>query len=736
MMFKTNDEQMLVKHKRSFESHYESLRNAMQSYLPEMDEDTLRRAFEFGIEAHLKQRRYSGEPYFEHCLQVAQILTSLRMDMSTIISGLLHDTVEDTDISLNDLEENFGSTVSLLVNGVTKISELKFQSKEMRQAQTFRKMLLSMVEDIRVIIIKFADRLHNMRTLEHVPAKKRPRIAVETRDVYAPLAHRLGIARIKEELEDLSLKHLDMSAYDELVKKIQLSKEEREAYINKVKEPVLKELHNNNINAQVCGRPKTFYSIFNKMQRRNRPFEEIYDLMAIRILVNKLEECYYALGIVHSLYMPIYDRFKDYIAMPKINGYQSLHTTVIGPDGKMVEIQIRTHEMHRTAEDGIAAHWKYKEGIEGQAGFDTHIKWVRELLERQMQDEDPDADFMENLKIDLFQDEVFVFTPAGDLIKLPAGSTPIDFAYAVHTNIGNHCIAAKINGKLVALKTPLRSGQQVEIITSQNQKPSQDWLSVVKTSKARHWIKKILREEQQAQTLEIGSEILGRFLKKHNLTENSQAFLDVLPKLGYQNVESLKIAIGNGEFVVDNIARKLFPKEPPEPEKSENFFVKFLKRARSDSGIRVQGMSNMLIHYAKCCQPVPGDRIIGYLTRGKGVTIHRTDCKNMVNLLQDKERIIEVDWDSEREEEFQVHLSILGEDRKNLLKDITNVVSRQNINIINANFFVEDMYAKGNINIQVKDLHHLTKIINSIRKISGVFSVERVEDTTSLSGES
>lgn len=730
-MLKTNDQSILLKMHKQFDPQFQKLAGEIFAYNPEVDQDKLRKAYEFAMQAHLKQRRYSGDPYFEHCLNVAAILADLKMDTTTIIAGLLHDVIEDTEVTADELKEAFGENILVLVDGVTKIGGLKFMSKEARQAETFRKMLLSMAQDIRVIIIKFADRLHNMRTLEYVPEKKRPRIAIETRDVYAPLAHRLGIARIKDELEDLAFKHLDHKAYKDIVEKIEVSNEERTKYINAITEPVQKELEKNGIKAEIHGRPKTYSSIYNKIKRRQRPFEEIYDLLAIRIIVDKIEECYYALGIVHSLYMPVYDRFKDYIAMPKINGYQSLHTTVIGPFGKMVEIQIRTNAMHQLAENGIAAHWKYKEGLKETTQFEKHLSWVRELLERQMTEEDA-GEFMEDLKIDLFQDEVFVFSPKGDLIKLPRGSTPIDFAYAIHTNVGNQCIGAKVNGRIVALRTELKSGQQVEIITSQNQKPSQDWLSNVKTSKARHWIKKILREEQQTQTIQIGEEILTKFLKKHKLNLDSPQFIEIIPKLGFQNLESLKVSIGRGEVVIETLAKKMFPEDYSKTARKDNFFVKFLKRARSESGIRVQGVDNMLIHFAKCCQPVPGDRIIGFLTKGKGVTIHRTDCKNMLKLYEEKERIVEVEWDIEKEQKFQVQLSILGEDRKNLLKDITLCVAKQDINIINANFHVEDSYAKGSLDIEVNDLQHLTKIINSIRKISGVFSVERVESPSTM----
>ena len=708
---------------------YDELVSTIETYSKGYDKEELKRAYNFGLIAHLTQQRHSGEPYFIHCLNVAKILAELRMDQTMLIAALLHDVVEDTPVTLDELTEEFGETTAFLVDGVTKISNIRYQSKEEQQAETFRKMLLSMAKDVRVIIIKFADRLHNMRTLNYIPEKKRQRIAIETRDIYAPLAHRLGIAKIKAELEDLSLKYLEPKAYTDLVKKIKVSRKERQKYIQSIAEPIEDELLKNNIKAYISGRPKSFFSIYNKMTKRNKPFEEIYDLLAIRIIVEKIEECYYTLGIIHSKFMPVYDRFKDYIAMPKINGYQSLHTTVIGPDGRMIEIQIRTAEMHEMAENGIAAHWRYKEGIEEDDALDKHLNWVRELLERQMQDDENDPiDFLENLKIDLFQDEVFVFTPGGDLIKLPRDSTPIDFAYAVHTNIGNHCIAAKVNGRIVPLKYILKSGEQVEIITSQNQKPAQDWLSLVKTSKARHWIKKILREEQNAQILQIGGEILSKFLKKHKLNEKKQEFLNVLPKFGFQTVESLKIALGKGDLTLEDIRKKLYPESGEETVEEENFIVRFLKRARTGNAIRVQGIDNMLINFANCCQPVPGDRIIGYLTRGKGVTIHRTDCKNMMNLYREKERIIDVEWATSKDQEFHVHLSVLGEDRKDLLRDITLCVSRLNINIVAVNFISEEMYARGYLDILIKDLSQLTKIINNIGRIAGVLSVERVDN--------
>ena len=713
-----------------YDPEYEQLFTTVKSYCNKLDEEMFRRAYEVSLQAHLHQKRYSGEPYFGHCINVAKILAEMRMDNDTIMAGLLHDTIEDTELTLDDIKDNFNETISLLVDGVTKISGLKLQSREARQAETFRKMLLSMAQDIRVIIIKFADRLHNMRTLEHVPENKRPRIAHETRDVYAPLAHRLGIAHIKSELEDLSLKILEREAFDDIELKIAESRAEREKYINEVTDPLASEMEKHNISSEISGRPKSYSSIFHKMQKRGRPLEEIYDLLAIRIIVEKLEECYYVLGLVHSLYMPVYDRFKDYIAMPKINGYQSLHTTVVGPHGRMVEIQIRTNEMHKMAEDGIAAHWKYKEGLKGTTQFEKHLIWVKELLDDQMQEKDP-GDFMERLIFDLYHDEVFVFTPEGDVVKLPRESTPIDFAYAIHTNVGHHCIAAKVNGRIVPFRTPLKSGNQVEIITSQNQKPHQDWLSIVKTTKARHWIKKFLKEEQNAQTMQIGDEILTKFLKKYKIKQDSEEVQNLLPEIGFKTLDSLKTAIGRGEYVVEQIAKKLFPEEKKKTGRQKSFFSSFLKKARSGAGIKVQGIDNMLLHFAKCCQPVPGDRVIGYLTRGKGITIHRTDCRNMIKLYDERERVIEVEWDIDHQHKYQVHLSILGEDRKDLLKDITFTISKQEINILMVQFSIEDTYAKGTIDIEVQDLEHLTKVIKSIRKVPGVFSVERIENITS-----
>ncbi len=727
-----SEEKLLKQLHKTYDPQFDQMINRVSDYTKSKDLSILTNAYNFSIDIHKGQRRYSGEPYFDHVFRVAEILTELKMDSTTIAAGFLHDTVEDTGVNLDELKEKFGEDVAVLVDGVTKISELKLESREERQAETFRKMLLSMAQDVRVIIIKFADRLHNMRTLEYLPSKKRDRIAIETRDVYIPLAHRFGIAKIKWEMEDLILKHLDENAYNDLNRKVNQRREEREGYIESVTAPIIKELKKAKIKSSVSGRAKHFYSIYNKMQRRSKPFEEIYDLLAIRIVVKKIEECYYTLGIVHNLYMPVYDRFKDYIAMPKINGYQSLHTTVVGPGGKMVEIQIRTWEMHRTAEIGIAAHWLYKEGKTSDIEFERHMGWIRSLVDQHMPEEDPQA-FMENLKIDLFQDEVFVFSPKGDVYKLPGKSSTIDFAFAIHSDVGMHTIGAKVNGRIVPLKTQLNSGDQVEIITSANQEPHQDWLAYVKTSRAQQRIRKHLRELQQSQTIKFGEEILIKYLKKYNMDLKSPAFQEIMPKLGFQNLDSLLLVLGKGEYTTDNITKKLFPDKVPE-QKRDPFFVKYIKRARSETGIRVQGMNDVMINFGKCCQPVPGDKIIGFITRGKGITVHRIDCNNMLNITQDSEKLIEVNWDIEPDQNFQVHIALLSEDRRDLLRDVSSAISKSETNIILVEFKLEDTLVKGNLMVEVKDLHHLTKVIQSIRKIKGIISVERVEGSLVTEG--
>jgi GTP pyrophosphokinase len=712
---------------------YQVLLRRLRRYDPHIDVDLLARAFLFAYSAHREQLRMSGAPYFEHPLEVAKILTELRMDHVTVVAGLLHDVVEDTGISLEEVREEFGDEIAQLVDGVTKIGGLRLEKLETRQAENFRKMLLSMVRDIRVILIKFADRLHNMRTLEYLPEKKRKRIAIETRDVYAPLAHRLGIARIKWELEDLALKELDPAAYEEIQRKIAEKRVERERYIRRFARPIQEELRRAGVRAQITGRPKHFYSIYMKMQKRNLPFEEIYDLLAIRIIVDKVEECYYALGIVHSLYTPVHDRFKDYIATPKSNMYQSLHTTVIGPDGKMVEVQIRTHEMHRTAEEGIAAHWRYKEGKTDEE-LDKHLVWLRQILEWQ-QDAHDSGEFLEDLKVELFQDEVFVFTPKGDLLKLPKGATPVDFAFAVHTDIGLHCLAAKVNGRIVPLDYELRSGDRVEIITSHNQKPNPDWLKFVKTSKARSRIKRWLREAQYEQSVQLGQEIVNRFFKRFRIPKDDQELEEIAQSFGLSDVEQLYAAVGRGDLSVENIARKLSP-EKIEKAKEDSIFQRFLEKARgSAKGVRVDGVRDMLIHFAKCCQPVPGDRIVGFITRGRGIVVHRADCKNLLAMMEDPNRYIEVEWDVSKDHQFLASLRVLGENRKGLLADISQAIASVDTNIVSAEMKAVDSVASGTFIIEVRNLSHLTRVIHKIRKVRGVLNVSRMEGSVDGEGQ-
>ncbi len=715
----------------TYQKDFEELIKEVCSYNQSCNTEMLEKAFRFGLWAHRNQYRYSGEPYFDHCMNVAKILAQLRMDSTTITAGLLHDVVEDTGYSLEDLQTLFNPDVANLVNGVTKISEIsgrKSVSLELRQAETFRKMLLSMAKDIRVIIIKFADRLHNMRTLQHVAARKRMRIAIETRDVYAPLAHRFGMSKLKSELEDLAFKYIDNKSYTELARRLNEKKEERERYIERLIQPIKAELEKHGIKAEVTGRPKHLYSIYKKMRNRNKPLEEIYDLFAIRIIVENVEQCYYVLGLVHNLFIPIYERFKDYIAMPKFNGYQSLHTTVVDHGGRMVEIQIRTWEMHRVAEMGIAAHWRYKEGrsAENENDMEEKLVWVRQLLDQYDEGETVDAkDFIDSLKINLYQDEVFVFTPKGDVIKLPKGATPVDFAFAVHTKVGLQCIGAKVNGRIVPLREELHSGDQVEIITSVNQHPSQDWLTFVKTSKARHHIRKYLREVQFEHSLKLGDEILTKYFRKFHIKYSEEKLEELAHKLHFENQANLKAAIGRGEVSIEKIISSLSD-DQVEKEK-ESIIQKIFRRGKRQSAVQVEGIDNIVVHLGKCCQPVPGDEIIGYVTRGKGVTIHRVNCPNMLRLVDKKDQTIQVYWTVEAEERFKVQLSLLGEDRKNLLRDITQVISSHNTNILHIDLRTKDKLVMGKIIVEVKNLPHLTRIINSINKVKGMISVERVE---------
>jgi len=709
------------------EQLFEGLMHRIARYNQNMDVKLLRKAFEFSYNAHRNQLRKSGRPYFEHPLEVAKILISLRMDYETIAGGVLHDVAEDTDISIEQVQKEFGNNIAQLVDGVTKISEIKLMEFEERQAENFRKMLLSMVRDIRVILIKFADRLHNMRTLEFLPEKKRRRIALETREVYAPLAHRLGLAKIKWELEDLALKYLEPEAYAELNQRIADTRASRENYILEVTKPVREALVKAQIQARFEGRPKHFYSIYNKINKRNIPFEEIYDLLAVRVIVDKIEECYHTLGLIHALYTPIHERFKDYIAMPKANGYQSLHTIVIGPGGKRVEIQIRTEQMHRTAEDGIAAHWRYKEGRLREDDLDKHSVWLRQLLEYE-ENESDSPNFMEHLKISLFQDEVFVFTPKGDLHRLPAHSTPVDFAFSVHTSVGIHCLAAKINGRIVPLSHELHSGDTVEILTSANQEPNNDWLRFVVSSRARSRIKKYLRDKEDQNSAALGEEMLTRALQKFSIKIKDIDLQELAAKFNQKDSQSLFVALGRGDLKLESLLRKILPEDKPQLQ-DPSFITRFIEKARkSTRGVRVAGMDNIMITFGKCCSPVPGEPITGIVSRGRGIVIHTNDCKNLLKLMQDPDRIIDVTWDVEKGSRFLAGIYILGERRNKFIADVTDAAAALDCNIVGVNMNSEVSLMNCVLSVEVYDLDHLNRVMAKLRKMNGVISVGRLNE--------
>ena len=705
---------------------FEDIVSRVLEYNPGADIGFLTSAFEYAMDAHKSQFRRSGDPFISHCLSVADILVELKLDYVSIAAAFLHDVVEDTDAPISEIEQRFGGEVAKIVNGLTKIAELHLESREVRQAENFRKMLLSMSEDLRVILIKFADRLHNMRTLEHLPMETQVRIASETLEVYAPLAHRFGINTLKSELEDLVLKVLDREAYRELEKKVALKRAEREDYLQRAIDPIDKEIKRIGIKAKVAGRVKHFYSIYTKMKMRGKSFEEILDLIAIRITAERIEDCYHALGVVHSLYTPLQEKFTDYIAVPKANMYQSLHSKVIGPDGLVLEIQIRTEEMDRRAEVGIAAHWKYKEGKAPADEIDAHAKWLREVLDWQLESTSS-KEFMENLKINLFQDEIFVFTPGGRLIKLVKSSTPIDFAFAVHSDIGLHTIGAKVNGKMVSLASTLYSGDTVEIITSANQKPSLDWLKQVKSNRARSRLRKYFREAQFDQSVKLGTEIVDRELSKLRIKPAKPDLVEIAASFGHSDLNSLYAVIGAGDVPIQNVIRKLVPKES-ESSIQDSLFGR-IKRIgkKGPKGIRVQGLDNLMINFAMCCQPLPGDKITGFLTTGQGITIHRTDCRNIENWLGDPARNIAVEWDAPRDGNFNARIRVTAEDRKNLLRDITESISSQDVNIISLEMKLADALAQGDFIVEVHHLPHLVKVIRSVRHIKGVISVQRLD---------
>ncbi|UCD94983.1 MAG: bifunctional (p)ppGpp synthetase/guanosine-3',5'-bis(diphosphate) 3'-pyrophosphohydrolase [Candidatus Zixiibacteriota bacterium] len=705
----------------------------IESFNANVDIPLLRRAYEFSDKAHAGQLRESGDPYIEHCLNVAFILAELHLDSVTIAAALVHDVVEDTDVKLEDITKEFGEEIATLVDGVTKISMVEFKSREDQQVEYFRKMLLSMARDIRVILIKLADRLNNMRTLQYLDEDKQKRIAEETRDVYAPLAHRFGISKIKTQLEDLSLKFLDPETYDEIAKKIELTREEREQYISTIVEPIRNALTDAGVKADVYGRAKHIDSICRKIKIRDVPFEKISDLLAIRILLRTKTECYHAIGVVHELWPSVRTKFADYIASPKPNNYQSLHTAIIGPGKKVVEIQIRTHEMHRIAENGIAAHWLYKEGRQQLDKTDRQMLWLRDVLDWQKDMTNP-SEFMEYIKIDLFADDIYVYTPAGEIKHLPAGATPLDFAFFVHTEVGLHCSGANVNGRIAPLNSKLQSGDEVEILTSPHRHPSQDWLNVATTSQARAKIRRWLKQTGYQQAVALGKELLDQELKKIRLKfPSDDDLLEIAQSLSFNSTDDLLYAVGSGSVSAQRVIARIIPEEE-EPDK-EPMVEQVLEKYRIERGIRIEGIDNMMFRFAGCCQPIPGEDIVGYITRGRGVTVHRVDCPMAHELIEHPERTVPVSWNVSKDQTFVVRLEVQVEPRKNILVDITDSIADSDTNVKGADIDISDTCSVGTFVVEVKNLHQLEQVLRKIEKVKGVISVRRARGANSRSNQ-
>jgi len=699
--------------------------------LPErLDQELLARAYRFSEAAHLGQKRLSGENFVSHCVEVAKILADLQLDTVTVASGLIHDVVEDTSVSVADIEAEFGKEIAEIVDGLTKIGHLPINSSQDRQVENYRKLLLSIAKDARVILIKLADRLHNMRTLDFLPKEKQKRIAQETRDLYAPLAHRFGMARVRWELEDLAFKHLEIAEYKALAKLVAQRRAEREGTIAQLRDPLDKLLRDSAIpNVEVTGRPKHLWSIYKKMTKGAKPYEEIYDLLAIRVLVDSVPDCYHALGVIHERFTPLQERIKDYVGQPKSNGYQSLHTTIFGPNRQLFEIQIRTREMHRTAEYGIAAHWRFKEDAKSADELDRALHWFRQVLELQLDAKTPD-EFLEFLKLDLYQDEIFVFTPTGDVIQLPKGATPIDFAFAVHTEVGLHACGARINGRQATLARELKNSDTVEIMTAPSARPSRDWLSHVRTGRARHKIRQRLRVEEQTTSEKLGREILNRELKRRRLPKPDEEQLTAAAKaLRLNDANHLITSIGQGDLGIVQVLKHLYPEsemtEAPAKAGPLDWLVD--KMRGSPKGVRIQGVDGLMVRYAQCCQPVPGDPVVGYVTRGRGVSIHRADCPNLLMLVLEPERRLEIDWKELEGERVMVRLVLDATDRRGLYADLAKAVSATDTDIRSFELQSSDGHVTGALAVEVENLAHLQRILKAARKVKGVTEVTRKE---------
>ncbi len=716
-----------------YQKMLENLLKVCKKNLTKVDEALITKAFEVSLEAHKNDVRASGEPYFTHPYEVAMIVAEeFPLDDITIISALLHDVIEDTDYGYDFINREFGKEIVEIVDGVTKISGI-FRGHEITKAENYRKLLLSMVKDVRVILVKFADRLHNMRTLEFVNPDKQRRIAQETLEIYAPFAHRFGLGKVKWELEDLSFKYLNREAYEELARKLKAKRNERESYIKKFSDPIKKKLDEENLKYELNGRVKHLYSIYRKMVRRNKPFEEIYDLFAIRIILDteNKNECYTTLGIVNQIYLPVPDRFKDYISIPKTNNYQSIHTTVVGPEGKLVEVQIRTRQMHEIAEKGVAAHWKYKEDKTATDNdLENWVNWIRDIFENASK-EDQKKELLENFKLNLYQDEIYVFTPKGDLKRLPVGSSPVDFAFEIHSKVGFHCIGAKIDGKIVPLDTELHSGDQVEIISSKNQHPNKNWIKFVKTQKAKNEIRKWLNKEEQS-IVDNGIEIWEKKLKKMKLSFTPDDVLQIAHANKLDNTRQFYKAIAQNLLNIDQVLTANTQKDEKEFEKDAEF-KKFANVARTDiGGILVDGKnSGILYTFAKCCNPIPGDPIIGYITVGEGIKIHRKSCSNLISLTaNDASKLVNVQWPKAERSLFVAGISISGKDRPGIINDISHsIVTYQNTNIKSININTSESTFEGSIAIYVTNLDHLNRIIERLKKVQGIYNAERFESS-------
>ena len=721
------------------DAEFRHLIDTIHSYLPQADCEDVTKAYHAAEEAHKEQHRVSGEPYILHSLAVAQILADMKIDTTTITAALLHDVVEDTACTLEDLRREFGREVAFLVDGVTKLSRLNYRTKEDQQLNSMRKMFLAMAKDVRVVVIKLADRLHNMRTLRYMRSDKQKRIAQETLEIFAPLAHRLGIFNIKWELEDLSFRYLEPDKYYDLVDQMKQKRHVREEIVNEAIDVLRKALDDAHIHCEINGRPKHFYSIYKKMKKDNRDLSQVYDLFAIRVIVDDVKDCYGVLGIVHSLWKPLPYRFKDYIAMPKPNNYQSLHTTVIGTRGQPVEIQIRTWEMHHIAEYGVAAHWRYKEGNQtaNKDAFDEKMGWLRNLLE--WQDTSNPQEFVNALKLDAFSDEVFVFSPRGDVIDLPQGAIPIDFAYRIHTDVGHRCVGAKINGKIVPLDYRLKNGDIVEIITSKTGKPSLDWLNIVGSSESRSKIRNWFKKENREENIEKGLEALERECKRLNhdwKTLNVGGRLGrVAKQMNAGSEDDLAAAVGYGGFAVNTVLIKLLELQKKDLQKQEeqNTSLVMLEKLKprkpvkhSGTGILVKGEPGLLVRLAKCCSPVPGDPIIGFITRGRGVSVHRADCPNVTHGQSDVDRLIDVEWDYEGDERFEVNMEIVAYDRTGIMAEIMAALAEMKISILSINAKTSDTKnVVIHMGISIKDLAQFEFITTKIRRLKDVYAVER-----------